>query len=221
MAKRILPRIDLAGQRFGRWLVLGPEVIRDRRMTKILCGCSCGTIDWVHLRNLRNGRSASCGCTLFRHGLTNTLAERCWRSMLTRCYNPANKSFHRYGGRGITVCARWRGSLAAYYADMGDPPSPDHSIDRIDNDGGYWCGKAECPDCGPAGRTPNCRWATPKEQARNSQSARMITFQGRTLCMTDWSGELGFPLGLVGRRISQGWSVEKALTTPYQPCRRK
>ena len=89
------------------------------------------------------------------------------RAMVYRCCCPKSKAYPRYGGRGITVCKRWRDDKHAFVSDMGPKPTPKHSIDRIDNDKGYWCGKTECPECGPLGRVGNCRWATSKEQVRN------------------------------------------------------
>jgi hypothetical protein len=77
----------------------------------------------------------------------------CWTSMNARCSNPKHSAYKNYGGRGITVCRRWRESYEAFLADMGRKPGPEYSIDRVDNDKGY--SKA------------NCRWATIMEQRHN------------------------------------------------------
>jgi hypothetical protein len=115
--------------------------------------------------------------------------------MLQRCTNPKNPSFERYGGRGITVCERWR-DFAAFQADMGEPPAG-LTLDRKDNDLGY--------------QPENCRWATDAEQTRNTRRNRRLTLDGRTQCMSDWARELGIRQQLISRRLSDGWPVERAL----------
>lgn len=123
-----------------------------------------------------------------------------WRNMVVRCTNPKYKFYHRHGGRGIKVCDRWRGSYAAFLEDMGVKPSPSLTLDRIDNDGDY---------------TPeNCRWATRKEQSRNSRTNHNLTFQGKTQCLAAWADETGIKAGTLYSRLKNGWSTERALTEP-------
>lgn len=137
----------------------------------------------------------------FRHGHTNPPSPeyRTWLHIKHRCLNPANKRWDRYGGRGITVCDRWKDSFENFLGDMGLRPSPDHQIERIDNDGDY---------------TPeNCTWATRADQARNRRRTRLVTWDGRTMCLKDWAAELGIRYRTLHARIvDYGWSVERAFT---------
>lgn len=119
--------------------------------------------------------------------------------MVDRCENPQNKAFSHYGGRGIAVCARWR-SFKDFLTDAGSRPSPKHSIDRIDNDRGYEPG--------------NVRWATQKEQTRNTRANKLLTFNGETLCMSEWAERTGIGSPTIRTRLVLGWSVADALTRP-------
>jgi hypothetical protein len=123
-------------------------------------------------------------------------------SMNQRCSNPKCQSYDRYGARGITVCPRWRKSYEAFVADVGKRPSPDHTVERIDNDGDYEPG--------------NVRWATPTEQARNRRSNHTVSYLGETMCLADWADRVGLPSGALIQRIAKGWTVERALTTPLR-----
>jgi hypothetical protein len=123
-----------------------------------------------------------------------------WCDMRNRCNNPNNRSYHKYGGRGIRVCDRWN-EFSRFAEDMGEPPAPHYQLERIDNNGNY--------------EPSNCRWATPKEQARNRRSSRLLTFQGRTQTLAAWCHELGLKHSTVVMRLTQyNWSVAKALSTP-------
>lgn len=121
-----------------------------------------------------------------------------WRGMKTRCHVETSKDYERYGARGISVCERWRDSFEAFFADMGPRPSGRHQIDRKDNDGNYEPG--------------NCRWATPRENALNKRSTRMISCFGEMLPLSRWAERTGICRVLIMHRLRNGWSTEEALT---------
>lgn len=206
-------KFDLHGKRFGRLLVL--EYRRSERRWEWLCRCDCGGTKLILSCNLRNGSSRSCGCLQREdlskrqttHGKTLTKEYRAWRGMLGRCFVKTNKDYPRYGGRGIRVCQKWRHSFEMFLQDVGKAPTPNHSIDRYpDNNGDY--------------RPGNVRWATVSQQARNRRTNTRITFNGRTMNIGEWERHLGFPRLLLTNRLRGGWSIEKALTTKVQKCRR-
>lgn len=157
------PIRDLTGVRFGLLTVLGIE--DRRRRVYWLCRCDCGGSRVVGGSDLTRGRADHCGClkggrrrqAATKHG--EAANGRCskeyntWTGMIKRCEEPRTNSYKDYGGRGISVCLRWRGSFEDFLADMGRKPSFGHSLDRIDADGNY--------------EPSNCRWATSAEQARN------------------------------------------------------
>lgn len=120
-----------------------------------------------------------------------------WKSMIQRCHNPRNPSYHRYGGRGILVCDRWRQSFAAFVADVGPRPAG-ATLDRIDNDRGYEPG--------------NVRWATRREQSANRFDSISLTHAGETLNLAEWSRRTRIDHGTIYARIRNGWSVARALT---------
>jgi len=121
--------IDISGQVFGKLTAVREAGSTRAGAMRWLCSCACGGSNVVAASHLKYGLIASCGCGRARtHGLSNSPEYRSWRGMRSRCYVASTASFHRYGGRGITVCDRWRNSFENFLADMGKRPTPDHSI---------------------------------------------------------------------------------------------
>lgn len=133
---------------------------------------------------------------------------RVWVGMRERCKNPKDASYHTYGGRGIAVCQRWNASFLLFIEDMGRRPSPQHQLDRIDNDGHYEPG--------------NVRWVLPAENMRNTRYTHNITAFGKTQCLLDWATEMGLnPITLHKRIVYLHWDTEKALKTPASEAHRR
>lgn len=204
--------LDLTGQKFGKLLVVRRSEKRTKAMKAMFdCVCDCGNQKTVTGRNLVSGASQSCGCGVAKsaverftkHGRTKHPMYSRYNSMMARCYDEKNWEYANYGGRGITVCDRWVDSIDNFIADMGEPPTKEHSIDRVDNDKGY------SPE--------NCRWATKKQQSENRRVTYMFTMNGVTKSAADWSRDLGMTKKGVLFRIASGWSLEAALTTPKTP----
>ncbi len=121
--------------------------------------------------------------------------------MLGRCRNPHQRNYKDYGGRGIVVCARWH-VFENFLTDIGQPPSPKHSLERIDNSKGYEPG--------------NCKWATRKEQALNRRDNHLLNFRGQVHTITEWAEVLGLSRNAIYIRLARGKSVADALTTPLR-----
>ncbi len=203
---------DLTGQKFGRLTVIKFSRINSPS-TLWLCRCKCGKKKDVSRGNLMQG-TVSCGCwrrerirrANYFHGQSvrgNVSPEyRCWRGMIQRCFNKNSTGFANWGGRGITVCKKWRDSFSAFYADVGPRPGPGYSIDRIDNGKSY--------------TKSNTRWATKKQQARNTKTNRVIKFQGEKLCITAWAEKYNIRADTLFHRLNQGWPVKRALQAPVR-----
>jgi hypothetical protein len=198
--------MDLAGQRFGRLLVLhrGP---RDRwGHPQWHCRCECGVEVDTLQAGLTSGHSSSCGCLKKQrldeartiHGKTDTPEHRAWRAMKRRCYNPNTRDYPLYGARGIAVDDRWRDSFETFLRDMGLKPTPVHSLDRIDSNGPYAPG--------------NTRWAEPLAQGNNTRRNRRLELDGESRTVAEWARHLGIGATTIQARLRLGWSIERVLS---------
>jgi hypothetical protein len=207
---------DLTGERFGRWLVVEHSHVKAKNHYW-LCRCDCGREKAVGVSGLKTGLSRSCGCLMRELAKTRQLRHggaagkksgeyQVWSQMKHRCENPDANGFANYGGRGIKVCERWKGEdgFINFVADMGARPSLSYTLDRFpNNDGDYEPG--------------NCRWATSKEQSRNKRSNHLLTYDGETRCLTEWSEITGIFLGTLAMRVRLGWDAESIVNTPVNP----
>ena len=192
---------DLTGQKFGRLTVILQSGKGVYSNVLWLCKCDCGNEITVKSNSLNTNHTKSCGCLqrdqVTTHGMTKSPEYSVWHGMLQRCSNPNNDSYAYYIGRDITVCDRWINSFENFYADMGPRPSPDYSIDRIDNNGNYEPG--------------NCKWSTPEEQANNRRDNLLFTHKNKQYTILQLAEEYNINPINVRNRLNRGWSVEEAI----------
>ncbi len=207
-------RINLTGRTFGHLTVLSFVRMSAGGQSYWLCECTCGTRKEFQAGHIKNGTTRSCGCqktafisqTSTKHGYWkgNVSAPEysAWCLARVRCHKPDSRAFKDYGARGITMCERWRfgeggkSGFECFIADMGDRPSPQHTLDRRDNGKGY------SPE--------NCRWATRTEQQRNTRWNRIVEFQGRTVTIAEAAQAAGISYGTLHKRIQAGMTADEA-----------
>ena len=173
------------------------------------CQCRCGTIKNYLGSSLKRGNTKSCGCFKSEqlaarktHVMTGASIYYAYNNMLRRCYDVTNDAYPRYGGRGITVCEAWRNSFDEFCKDMGPKPSPEHSLDRF-------------PDLNGPYTPSNCRWALPKEQARNTRRNINISHNGENLSIAAWAEKANLSPHTLRQRL-QTMPIEDAITLPVR-----
>lgn len=201
----------MISQKIGRWTVTS---LSDKpRYLK--CVCDCGTVKDVRKDHLSKRLTLSCGCLSkeatakrntesAKHSMHATPTYKSWQAMRTRCLNENSSQYHRYGGRGISICKEWD-DFTVFFRDMGERPTGT-TLDRIDSNKGY------SPD--------NCRWSTMKIQENNKRNNVLLTFNGKTQTVAQWADETGIGYQTIRARINMGWSIEEALTLPRVRVRR-
>lgn len=193
---------NLATKRFGR--IIAIEILERRGSSYYwICECDCGRRKVIRGSHLASGRTKSCGCLNRELVATRSKKHGCavrdmhtpeystWHRMKWRC---ANKTVENYGAKGVLVCDRWMESFEDFYKDMGKKPTAGHTIDRIDSDGDY--------------EPNNCRWATPREQARNRSNSRYVEYYGETVYLSDLCARLGIKYKSAHNSLRNGNSVE-------------
>jgi hypothetical protein len=195
--------IDLKGVRFA-YLVVTERAGADKHGHVMwLCQCDCGKQKVVKGHKLLSGDYKSCGCMhhKYGHGQSDSRLYHIWRTMKARCVDTNSHKYHAYGGRGITICDEWLNSFESFYDwAMANGYREDLSIDRIDNDDNY--------------DPSNCRWASAKEQANNTRANRNIEYNGESHTLAEWADIKGLTKSALHHRLSRGWSISDALSTP-------
>lgn len=200
------------GNKYGKRTVLGvPFIVKAchpssglRREIHCVCQCDCGHVAIVHVGDLTRTRSTGrChGCVRRTHGGSFTPLNNKWRGMLRRCYNPNDKRYGDYGGRGILVCPEWRHDFAAFRDwALANGYEPGLQIDRKDNDLGY------SPE--------NCQWVSGITNANNKRSSVVLTAFGEAKTAAQWTRDSRCAVGgmVLRKRVSNGWTHEDAITT--------
>lgn len=197
--------------KYGRLTVIADAGKRGHNHQYVLCRCDCGVEKEIRLEHLSSGKIVSCGChkqeMATKHGLCRRNNEHplynVWEGIIARCENPNSVGYKNYGGRGIKVCKEWHDAEKFIDWAILNGWQKGLTVNRINNDGNYE------PD--------NCELTTMKVQARNKRSNHLITFNGKTQCLTDWAIELDISCLTLSKRINtMGWPIDRALTEPVK-----
>ena len=198
---------DLTGQTFGRLTVLERAENTKSGSARWFCRCSCDKEKIVAGSHLMSGKTTSCGCynaeKITVHGLRHSRTYNTWRKIKARCYNPNDKHYDRYGGRGISVYPVWIHNFQAFYdyvSKLEHFGEECYSLDRINNDGNYE------PD--------NLRWATAKTQARNRCNNVIVEYNGRKMTLTEASEKSGICFKTLKDRLKRGETGEYLFRLP-------
>lgn len=190
---------DFIGKRYGQLTVTGEVSIPYKNTTRyrFVCSCSCGKEGYLVDPNLLvTGKRKTCGH--YHHHLGDTDINNVWRAMKRRCYYEKDINYSRYGGRGIGICEDWKNDFMTFYRwAIENGYKKGLQIDRIDNNGDY------APE--------NCRWVSPKVNSNNRRSNHLLTYDGITLNIQQWSERLGISRETICNRIKYGMPLEKVL----------
>lgn len=211
--------VDITGQRYGRLTVISRSENNRHKKAMWRCRCDCGNEAIFCGNHLRSGNTQSCGClametrinngkSVVKHRGRGTRLYHVWSDIKIRCFNSKSSNYANYGGRGITMCDEWRNDFATFrdwsIANGYDETAPkgQYTIERINVNGNY--------------EPSNCRWATTKEQGNNRRNNHLLTYDGETHTIAEWSEITGIRHDTLLRRLKKGWTPEKTLTEPVK-----
>ena len=204
-------RKSLIGRKYGSLTVVDYATkhngIED---TYWICKCDCGNIVEVNGDSLNKGRVVRCkqcpkpkgnDSPVFKHGLTNSRLMRIWTDIKARCYNPNEKAYKNYGGRGVKMCDEWRNnSKSFFYWALNNGYNETLTIDRINTNGNY--------------EPSNCRWVDRKTQCNNQRNNHYVEYKGERLTISQLAEKYGLKKHRVVSRLLWGWSIEDAVELP-------
>lgn len=194
--------MNLSGRKFGRLTVISEAervLYKERRW---LCKCDCGNNKVILQGSLLTGKTKSCGCLqsetsrrkATKHNLCGTRIYNTYNNMIKRCYHPSQKDYEIYSGRGIKVCDEWLNSFSKFVEwALNNGYDDTLTLDRIDVNGNY--------------EPSNCRWVTYKEQMRNTRRTHFVTYNGETLCVTDWAKKIGVKRERINYYLRKGLNI--------------
>lgn len=192
-----MKRDNLVGEKFGRLTVKSSAGSDICGHSMWLCECECGNQVVIAGTNLKRGLTGSCGCRrieiaterLTTHGMYGTPLYICWSDMLQRCRDPNNKLYHRYGGRGIVVCDEWKSFENFNRWAMDSGYMAGLTIDRINNDKGYY------PE--------NCRWVDRITQGNNTSKNRRVSYHSMNKTVAEWARLLEMDYNILYRHLAK------------------
>ena len=206
MGVKGISKVAPIGKSFGKVIVIS-ESINMGSYSAVQGRCECGDVRQYPIANLRAQKCPMCpDCrTQSRpakgasrgHPLFNI-----WKGMIQRCENPKHTWYKRYGGRGISICPEWRNDFYAFAAYMGERPTPEHTVDRIDSDGNY--------------EPRNVRWLTIGDQQNNRGNSVRVEYLGKPITIKEICELTGLQHAAVAWRINQGWPIEKVMAPERQ-----
>lgn len=214
---------DISNIKFNYLKAIGYTGKNKRGYAQWHFKCDCGNSIITTSSEVISGHTKSCGCfqksfasTINKtHGESKSPVYKIWIGIKKRCFNKQSRRYADYGGRGVVMCNRWKDNAIAFINDIGERPSKNHSVDRINNNGNYSCGK--CHQCVENDWPSNCRWATQTEQARNTRYNAAITFNGTTKCIAEWAEITGIKKDTIYCRNNRyKWCAKCTLTAPVK-----